>query len=371
MASSVMLLAKPFVGDPRVTREARSLAEAGHEVTVLSWNRDGFAERELKTSRGSRILMVGPKCQRRSLLNFMLRLPLYWFACLRESKSLEFSIVHAHDFDTLPISTLIGRLRGAHLLYDAHESYADMISEDAPGIVGMIVRRFERWLVRRSEEVIVADAATAPEIGAHDATIVLNCPSSSEIPLEKRRAANTAERLTLGYFGTFEGGRFVLEAAEVVTEEKDWRIIVAGSGSLREPISVLSSLSESVEYRGTLPHDEVMGLGAQCDAMHVILDPSKKNYVIATPLRLFEAMSLGVPPIVADNTCSAELVRREKCGFICRYDRRSLRELLRFLSSNRSELSEKGERGRKAFEREYNWERQVSKLLGIYSAFGR
>ena len=37
----LMTLANPFTNDPRVYMEARSLVKAGHNVTVLAWDRIG------------------------------------------------------------------------------------------------------------------------------------------------------------------------------------------------------------------------------------------------------------------------------------------------------------------------------------------
>jgi len=368
MASSAMLLAKPFIGDPRVTREVRSLRGAGHDITVLSWNREGSIDRDYRESSGARVLMVGPRCPRRSLINFVLKLPLYWFACLCQSRRLDFSLVHAHDFDTLPIGALLSKLRGAHLLFDSHESYADMISQDVPKIIYRAVKRLERWFAGNCEFVVVADAATAPEIGVNNATVVLNCPGKEEMPEVDSNGRGAGDgRFTLGYFGTLENGRFVSEAIEAVSATQHWSMVIAGSGTLKGHVSSMAKESEAVEFLGQLSHEEVMRHSARCDALHVILDPTIKNYAIATPLRLFEAMSLGIPSIVTENTISSDLVRREDCGFICRYEIESLKELLKYISSHTSELVEKGRRGREAFYREYNWENQVSGLLKLYS----
>ena len=35
----LMLLSNPFMVDPRVSKEARSLTKAGHEVSVIVWDR--------------------------------------------------------------------------------------------------------------------------------------------------------------------------------------------------------------------------------------------------------------------------------------------------------------------------------------------
>jgi hypothetical protein len=37
----VMLLSNAFLPDPRVLKEARSLTNAGYDVTVIAWDREG------------------------------------------------------------------------------------------------------------------------------------------------------------------------------------------------------------------------------------------------------------------------------------------------------------------------------------------
>jgi len=36
----LMILSNPFIVDPRVYKEAMSLSDAGHEVTVIFWDRE-------------------------------------------------------------------------------------------------------------------------------------------------------------------------------------------------------------------------------------------------------------------------------------------------------------------------------------------
>ena len=63
----LMILANPFTHDPRVFNEASSLIKAGHEVTVLSWDKSGkHAKYEIKDnikiirSNNSKIMDILP-----------------------------------------------------------------------------------------------------------------------------------------------------------------------------------------------------------------------------------------------------------------------------------------------------------------------
>lgn len=41
----LMTLSNPFTPDPRVYNEAKSLVKAGHEVTVIAWDKNGISRR--------------------------------------------------------------------------------------------------------------------------------------------------------------------------------------------------------------------------------------------------------------------------------------------------------------------------------------
>jgi glycosyltransferase involved in cell wall biosynthesis len=369
MPTTLMLLSKPFVGDPRVNREARSIVESGNSVTVLAWNRDGKSVGDASDNPSVEVNLIGPPCSKRNMLKFALKVPFFWLACLQKAKEKEFLIVHAHDFDTLPAGFLISKFQERPLVYDAHESYAEMIAQDVPRFICRLVHRLEKRLMREAKVVFVANENVAKMIGKKDAVTILNCPSESEVPIKcfGRKDASSKEKMLLGYFGTLEPGRFVLESVSAVAAQNRWRMIIGGSGTLAKPVKKASKGSASVEYLGQVPHEQVMKQSARCDALHVMLDPSNENYRISTPLRLFEAMSLGIPSIVANGTYPAEVVAKEGCGYACDHDEKAFSELLARLADDHAGMVEKGRKGREAFDREYNWGKQAAKLLLAYA----
>jgi glycosyltransferase involved in cell wall biosynthesis len=368
MPNSLMLLSKPYLGDTRVNREAESLAGAGYSVSVIAWDRDKGSRSEAESGPSIRIDLVGPACRRRSFMSFIGKLPRFWLACISAARRKDFSVVHAHDFDTLPAGLLISRLRGCPLVYDAHESYADMIAQDVPQIISMKVRWLEKLLMRRADAIFVANENVAQLIGAKEGIVLLNCPRESEIPIscsEKRARDGNIKRL--GYFGSLEPGRFILESISAVSKAGGWEIVVGGEGTLAEAVRSAVQGSRTATFLGQIPHDQVMDQSARCDALHVMLDPSNVNYRISTPLRLFEAMSLGIPSITSKGIHPAGIVEKEGCGYVCDYDEKAFTELLSRLSKSPQEMKEKGMNGKEAFLREYKWEKQDIKLLLAYS----
>jgi len=247
-----------------------------------------------------------------------------------------------------------------------------MISTDVPGIIVSLTRILQKWLLKMTDIVIVANKRIASLIGAETAIVVMNCPSEAELPSLKIEdyEAQKAGAKNLGYFGSLEPGRFLTAAMDVISGQQIWSLVVAGDGTLINVVEEVAKNHASIVYLGKLPHDEAMKKAAGCNVMLVLLDPLNINNVIGSPNRLFEAMSVGVPPIVTTDTYSAEIVRSEKCGFVCDYNKRALSDLIDKLNRDPSEIFEKGKRAREAFMREFNWKNQESRLIQIYTEIG-
>jgi len=244
-----------------------------------------------------------------------------------------------------------------------------MISTDVPDIIVSLTRILQKWLLKMTDIVIVANKRIASLIGAENAIVIMNCPSEAELPSPKieDHEAQKAGARNLGYFGSLEPGRFLTDAMELISGQQIWSLVVAGDGTLITVVEEAAKNYTSIAYLGKLPQNEAMKKAAGCNVMLVMFDPLNINNVIGSPNRLFEAMSVGVPPIVTTNTYSAEIVLSEKCGFVCDYDKRALSELIDKLNRDPSEIFEYGKRAREAFKREYNWKKQELRLIQIYT----
>jgi len=370
MPKVLMLLSKPYFGDTRVKRECESLAGADYSVDVLAWDRDKTST-PVSDNPSIDVDLIGPACKWRSFKDFVFKLPRFWLACLSASRKRSFSAVHAHDFDTLPVGFLISRLHGRPLFYDSHESYADMIAKDAPPVITAKVRTIERLLMRGAAVIFVANENVSKLIGAKESVVLLNCPGESEIPIRcSPKEPKGGDTKRLGYFGSLEPGRFITESIGAISKTAGWSIVIGGEGTLAGTVKEAAQGSQSVRFLGHISHADVMEQSSHCDALHVMLDPSNVNYRISTPLRLFEAMALGIPSIVSKGIYPADVVEKERCGFVCDFDIKSFSELLARLSKSPQEMKEKGLNGQQAFHREYNWEKQAAKLLLAYSNAG-
>jgi glycosyltransferase involved in cell wall biosynthesis len=344
----LMLLTKDYPTDPRVTREAESLRDAGHSVTVFS------LDRGVDYSRLGLTWMLGK----------------FWSGCLVHMRENEFDAVHAHDLDTLPIGLMIAKLRNVPLIYDAHESYVDMVEDKIPHVVGRCMRVFERAWTKKCAKVIVANHQVGYQVSEtpNACDVVMNCPGLN--PLGLPTTIRNGNHLRIGYFGSLEPDRFIMEAIEVVKELPDCGIVIGGSGSLETEVVRQANGNERIAFLGKLSRKQAYDIQSLCDLQLVMFKDNNANNIIGTPNRLFEAMSLGKAVVANLFTESGRIVERTDCGFVCSYHVSPFKILLEYLVKHRDVLDEKGANGLMAHLEKYNWENQERTLLNVYQTLG-
>ena len=65
-----------------------------------------------------------------------------------------FDVVHCHDLDTLPLGFMLGKLKRKPIVYDAHESFPDMLEGSVHALVLRGLVHLENFLIRRIDLLI-------------------------------------------------------------------------------------------------------------------------------------------------------------------------------------------------------------------------
>jgi glycosyltransferase involved in cell wall biosynthesis len=180
--------------------------------------------------------------------------------------------------------------------------------------------RAERWLYSRARRVT---ATTEPFCRHVDAVagnpISVHLPNGAldeliELP---DRPPPEGGPFTVGYAGNLgiaQGLRIVLDAAERLREE-DVRFLLVGDGprsaALRDEARVRGL--RNVEFHPGVPVAEVGPLLQGC---HALLIPLRAHALLESfvPSKVYDAMAVGRPAIVAAHGGAAELVREHEAG---------------------------------------------------------
>lgn len=373
MPSTLMLLSNPYRPDPRVLLEARALKSEGYGVTLLAWDREGRWPEKADLKEAT-VLRVGPKCPPRKPSAMLTRLPLYWAKALRKSRGLDFDIVHAHDFDTLPLGLLMSRLRGTPLVYDAHELYAKMIRDDVGPRASEAIWRLERRLARSADEIITVSEALAAELSRvreARARVVTTSQNPDVIVGLSRQTVRDRYGLkgfVVSYLGSLEPGRFVEETISAFVPEDRVTVVVGGSGSLQTMVSEASRKNPAVRYVGVVDADEALRLTWASDLVVAMMDPKNPNNVVGTPGKVINAMAVGRPVVTTKGLEIARKVEARGCGIVIPYSKPRFVEAVMAAAADPSKLEEMGRRGGECFEQEFSWEASREGLIKAYRA---
>jgi glycosyltransferase involved in cell wall biosynthesis len=372
----LMLLSNPFRPDPRVHKEARSLTEEGYEVTIICWDRTGkYPSKE--TIDGIRILRIGPIYKERELGKFLPKLFRFWLKAFGLARELRPHIVHAHDFDTLPLGFDISKFHGARLVYDSHEIYTAMLGPDGGStVLGRFIDRLEGFFMRRADSTITVNDEIASLLRSRGAkaSVVTNCPPLKPQPMT---SGSLRQKLALGddfvilYIGVLEPDRFLEEAAKAMAaaSPEGIKLVIGGFGTLDDRLNEISKDVPAVKLIGQVDPALVGPYTTECDLVLCVFDPRHNlNNKLGSPNKVFDAMMASKPVMVAKGTYAAGLVAEEKCGVAIDYKPESFLPAVDQLKGSPDITRTLGQQARKAAEQRYNWEEVSKVLLSVYAS---
>jgi len=387
-----MLLRNPFTRDARVLREARSLAGAGHEVTVLALRTPGTAPREQRDgftivrAVGGRFagptiagasdgaVSSGRRARRRPAAAVWLRDEVISRRMAAEARRLPADVYHAHDLPMLRAAVVAAAATGARLVYDAHELYPELTGFSA----GERARwaRLEGRLIRLPDAVVVPSGARAEEFvrlyGIGRPTVVMNCPpapGSVDAAASPLAAMRRPGELLAVYAGGFTPNRGIDNLIRAAASSEGIRLALYGWGplepSLRALVSSLPAATEHIAFCGAIEPDEVVAVVAGADVGCAPYIPIGRNNELAAPNKLFEYLHAGLAVAASDLPDVARVVREHDVGEL--FDAADAGSIAAALGRMRepARLAAARENARRAAPL-YTWESQARELLGLY-----
>ena len=351
--------------EPRIAKEAGTLARAGFEVHVILWDRElAYPEEETRDGiRIHRFRLRAPEGQP----SLALLLPRWWAHLFFRLLRLRPDVVHAVDFDTVVPAYGAAQLAGARLVYDIFDFYAEMITATLSDRLRGSLAKWERRMIARADAVIVPDLRRQEQFGTtrpKRLVEILNVPEDRPVP----RAREDPDQFVVFYGGMIARDRGLKDLV-IACEDVGAKLVVAGHGPDEAELLNHIESSHAASYLGTISYDEVLERTAACQVVAALYDPGVPNNRFAAPNKLFEAMMFAKPVLVSEGTLAADIVREVGCGLVVRYgDREALKKALESLMLSSSEAAAMGARGRAAFERRYNWKAMEPRLLDTYHA---
>lgn len=361
----------PISPDPRVEKIARVLSKGGYSVQLFGWDSTGClpitGEIDGIPFQRSRISLRKVK----GLWNlwFELRWQIALLRWLVLNKN-NFDIIHACDFNTILPSLLCKCFWKKKIVYDIFDFYADMLCS-TPEILKKIIRKIELYAINWADSVILADDSRRQQIsGSHPSRleVIYNTPEDHRsFLIEDPALQSEGVSLRIAYVGNIQIERGLLELLEVLRMHPEWRLDLAGFGGDQEKVLDKASTLPNVTWHGKVSYHRALQIEFIADVIIATYDPKIPNHRYSSPNKLFEAMMLEKPVIVARGTNIDRIVEHENCGLVVTYgDVLALEAALSFLQLEPAMRQKLGKQGREAYEKSYNWINMQNRLLILY-----
>lgn len=340
-------------------KEARSLQQVGHKVTLIIPHREDFIK------EGVQIISVSLPVKGWEQL---VKCP--WKIFLKARQQPRNAVFHLHDSELLLVGLAL-KFSGRKVIYDAHEDTPLQISYQhwIPTLVKPFYSVFYRLLEKLAgwwfDAVIVAEPVIAKYFLTRKTLLIRNFPIASSFQKEISLAESQFDLAYVGLLSEARGIVEMLEAHKMASAKKFMSFVLGGKFA---PATLERELlpKYNVEYRAWLSYEEMVATLYNSKAGIIIPHPIER-YKTNYPVKLFEYMAAGLPVIASKEGESAEFVREGEAGILVdplRAD--EIAAAMLTLSEKPDLAAEMGKRGRKLILEKYNWENESQRLINLY-----
>ncbi len=370
----VICRSNPIAPDPRVEKIAHALSSFGYSVTLLGWDRTGqLPECSTQETQDGSLTIYRLSIQApfgHGLANLPNLLRWQWgLSRWLNTRYQDYDLIHACDFDTVLPALYCKWWRGKKVIYDIFDFYADHLRA-TPSILKRIIRWLDIHAIDWSDALILVDDSRWEQIdGAHPkiSSVIYNSPSETRSTVDGGLLSPDSAQLRLAYVGLLQIERGLLEMLKVLGDHPEWSLDLAGFGGDEVQIRAASESLPNVRWYGRIPYDRALELSQAADVLFATYDPTIPNHRYSSPNKVFEAMMLGKPIIVAANTNMDRIIEQADCGIVVEYgDLHGLEGALLRLQSDPGLRLRLGENAARAYRTTYSWTEMKKRLKKLY-----
>lgn len=351
----------PF--DTRIfQKEARSLAKAGHRVTLI------VPHNKYEITESIQIVPVDlPQNGKERLTKTLYAL---FKKAVKQNKE---AIIHFHDSEWV-VYALILSIMGRRVVYDAHEDtprqmmyqhWIPAFLRKPMSLMYFLLEKLGGWLF---DHIIVAEPVIGRYFPAKKTTLIRNFPIVNEQGIEETPYARRDNNVVyVGGITEARGAKTMIKALETC-KSTHFRFVLGGRfhpPKLEETLKQYEGWNR-VDYKGRLSRKEVAEVLNNARVGIIIPEPNPR-YTTNYPVKLFEYMEAGIPVVASREGISSRFVEEAGCGILTDpLSAEEVGEAIDYLLNNPREAEAMGKRGKEAILKKYNWAMEEKKLLRLY-----
>ena len=354
----------------RLQRMTRSLAERGHQVTVITAMPnyptgrvfDGYRGkvRSVEEADGVRVVRTWsfPSKSSNSLLRLISYASFALSSLLLGIRGLGRQDIVLFDTPPLPLvptGLVMGRVTGARVVMNVSDIWPEMAMRLGHGVGRLsmwALKRLERLGYEKSDIVTTTTGAARERISRrfpHVRTAVISNGADLKMFDPSLRSQEVRDSLDvkpedflvcyIGLHGMFQGLEVVLEGAEKMRENRAIKFVMIGDGPRKEALKDLASRKnlDNLKFLDLVDSERIPSILASCDAALV---PLAAEFPGTMPSKVYETLASGVPVVISAGCEGARVVEQGKAGLTFRPgNAMELAEALAYLKANKEETA--------------------------------
>lgn len=282
--------------DQRMQRICHTLAGAGYEVTLIG--RMLPASQPLPAKGSFRTLRFRYPVQKGKLFYILHNLALLWHYLWHR-----YDIYVANDLDTAPAAIVAARLKGAKLVYDAHEYFPQLPEVVSRPVVRRIWTLVEQWLVPSADACYTVSHAYS-DIFKQKYQKHFDIIRNATVLEDKHFPQKPHEPPYILYQGAVNVGRGVEEMiAAMQYVRHPLQLWICGRGDVLETCQKLAKekgVAERVVFKGWVEPALLKNITLHATLGFTFFTKDGESYYYSLANRFFDYFHNGIPQLCVD-----------------------------------------------------------------------
>jgi glycogen synthase len=296
------------------------------------------------------------------------------FDIYRYCRKFKVDIYHSTDLITLLAGLILKKTHfKTKLVYDAHELWIDS-QINYPPKIKKVLYYYERFLIRRADEVITVNESIADELvkryQIRRPTVVLNCPVYEESN-NKRIDLSTVKVLYQGVYATERGLEELIQAFAYL--DKNYVLYLRGYDTVPgyedelKQYAIDNNIVDRVFFLPPVAMVDMVKSIDDYDIGVVPYRPTNLNQVYASPNKTFEYMMGGLAVAVSDIPEQRRFVVSNGVGLSFNpCDISDIARAIREIGNDKNRMIVMKNNALKCAKEMYNWNVQGDKIVKVY-----
>lgn len=340
-------------------RIAGVLAKNGYDVKLVGRRRKHSIPLDKMPFEQHRISCLFEKGK---LFYLEYNLRLFWYLLFSNA-----TVYAAVDLDTLLPCTLVAKLKGKKLVFDAHEYFTEVPEVTERPAIKAIWQGVANICIPRVDKAYTVGNELAnlfsKQYGIQFETI-LNTPEYIKRDIEIKGAN---EIPIIIYQGALNEGRGLPQLIRAM-QQVDAKLLIAGEGDLSVSLRLLVAelkLETKVNFTGFIKPKDLSAFTNKATIASNLLEPKGLSYQYSLANKFFDYMHAGIPQICADFIEYRQINQNYNIAMLCNCEENEIARNLNKLLSDKH-LYQQMEQNCALAAQVYNLQREEKKLLNIY-----